>query len=235
MGGVQLIIDFLGEPLVVEPTDTLTFGRAAELVIDADNLYLHRVVGRFVNHGSLWWIENHGQQIELDVESDTGVRAHLPARDDDEVPRAPLVGSRSSIRFAAGGSRYEVEVYHGGTPVPDLGSPELAGRKTSQFGQVDLTADERVLLAALAEPVLRDPAGAGPDRLPTNREVATRVGWSLTKFNRKLDYLCVRLAKVGVRDLQGGRGAEAVNRRWRLVEHCIAARLITADDLSALG
>jgi hypothetical protein len=61
--------------------------------------------------------------------------------------------------------------------------------------------------------------------------VAVRLGWPLTKFNRKLDYLCLRLTKAGVRGLQGGRGAEATNRRWRLVEHAVAARLVNLDDL----
>jgi hypothetical protein len=238
VGGVELTVDFLGERHVVEPGGAFTFGRAADLIIDEDNLYLHRVVGRFVGHGSLWWIENHGQHIDLDVESDTGVRAHLPARaTDGDAVGAPLVGSRSSVRFAAAGLRYELDVYHGGVPAaaPTLDPAEPAGRETSQFGRVDLTADERALLAALAEPVLRDLATAGPDRLPTNREVAARLGWSQTKFNRKLDYLCVRLAKVGVPGLQGGRGAEALNRRWRLVEHAVAAHLVTVEDLADLS
>jgi hypothetical protein len=237
VGGVELTVDFVGERHVVEAGGSFTFGRAADLVIDEENLYLHRVVGRFVGHDGLWWIENHGQHIELDVESDTGVRAHLPAREDRDAPvSAPLVGSRSSVRFAVGGLRYELAAFHGGVPAPEPGSLPVDGRETSQFGRVELTGDERILLTALAEPVLRDVAGAGtgPDRLPTNRDVATRLGWSQTKFNRKLDYLCVRLAKVGVRGLQGGRGAEATNRRWRLVEHAVQARLVTSDDLALL-
>jgi hypothetical protein len=231
MGGSALTVDFEGERYRVEPGATLTFGRAADLIIDEANLYLHRVVGRFVWHDGLWWIENHGQQVELEVESDTGVRAHLPARDAEAAPVvAPLVGSRSAVRFAGGGLRYGLDAFHGGAAAPVLRAPERAGRATSQFGRVELTGDERALLAALAAPILRDPTTAGPDRLPTNREVATYLGWPLTKFNRKLDYLCVRLTKAGVRGLQGGRGAEATNRRWRLVEHAVAARLVTPED-----
>jgi hypothetical protein len=233
VGVVELTVDFVGERHVVDPAGTFTFGRAADLIIDEDNLYLHRVVGRFIWHDGLWWIENHGQHIELEVESDTGVRAHLPARDAAATAAvvAPLVGSRSSIRFAVGGSRYELDAFHGGVPTPEVGTPTRTGRETSQFGRVELTDDERALLLALAEPILKDLSTAGPDRLPTNREVAARLGWSQTKFNRKLDYLCVRLAKVGVRGLQGGRGAEATNRRWRLVEHAVTARLVTPEDL----
>jgi hypothetical protein len=238
VGGRELTVDFVGERHVVDAGTAFTFGRAADLVIDEDNLYLHRVVGRFVWHDGLWWIENLGQRIELDVESDTGVRARLPARETAAAPvAAPLVGSRSAVRFAVGVHRYELDAFHGSALLPasgPLGPPGLSaptGRETSQFGRVELTGDERALLAALAEPALRDLATAGADRLPANRELAARLGWSLTKFNRKLDYLCVRLTKAGVRGLQGGRGAEAVNRRWRLVEHAVSARLVTAEDL----
>lgn len=81
--------------------------------------------------------------------------------------------------------------------------------------------------------MLRDP-GAGPDALAPNRAIAGRLGWSITKFNRKLDYLCVRLTGSGVRGLQGERGGEATNRRWRLAEHAVATRLVTATDLDLL-
>jgi hypothetical protein len=231
MGGNELTVDFVGERHVIGPDRSFTFGRAADLVIDEDNLYLHRVVGRFVWYDGLWWIENHGQSVELDVESDTGVRAHLPPRGTEPTPVvAPLVGSRSSVRFAVGGYRYELDAFHGGIPAPAIGEVAVDGKETSQFGRVELTADEKALLAVLAGPVLRDPATAGPDKLPTNREAATMLDWPLTKFNRKLDYLCLRLTKAGVRGLQGGRGAEAINRRWRLVEHAVAARLVTLED-----
>jgi hypothetical protein len=230
MGG-PLTIDFLGEHHVVEPGDALTFGRAADLLIDESNLYLHRIVGRFLGHDGHWWIENLGSQVELDVESDSGVRVRLPACEPPAAPAiAPLVGAQSAVRFTAGGLRYELVAFHGGMPVPETRAPAAPGRETTQFGRVDLTDDERALLRVLADPVLQDPAGAGPGVLPSNREVALLLGWPLTKFNRKLDYLCVRLARAGVAGLQGGRGSEAMNRRWRLVEHAVAARLVTLED-----
>ena len=39
------------------------------------------------------------------------------------------------------------------------------------------------------EPALR-PDGSGRAHLPTSAEAATRLGWALTKFNRKLDNVC---------------------------------------------
>lgn len=110
------------------------------------------------------------------------------------------------------------------------GADDRTGPATVTFGHVPPTDEERQLLAALCRPVLLDPT-AGPDSLAANRELARELDWSASKFNRKLDYLCTRLTKVGVRGLQGGRGSEAVNRRWRLVEHAVSSRMITADDL----
>jgi hypothetical protein len=107
------------------------------------------------------------------------------------------------------------------------------GADTTRFGKIPLTDEERLLLLRLAEPCLRDPT-RGPEALRPNREIAHQLGWPVTKYNRKLDYLCVRLSKAGVRGLQGGRGTEATNRRWRLVEHAINARLITPADLDNL-
>jgi hypothetical protein len=232
MGGRDLTVDFLGERRVCEPGEVLTFGRTADLVIDEENPYLHRLVGRFSWHDGLWWIENHGQQIELDVESDTGVEARLRSRSGDAAPSlAPLVGSRSSIRFIAGEFNYQLDAIHGGPVAPKLGDVKVGGKETSQFGHVELTHDERLLLVALTAPVLRDPANARPERLPTNKTLYDQLGWSATRYNRKLDYLCVRLSRAGVRGLQGGRGTKATNRRWLLIEHAIASKLVTLDDL----
>jgi hypothetical protein len=94
---------------------------------------------------------------------------------------------------------------------------------------VTLTDDERALVVELARPFLNEP-GAGPERLPGNEDVAAALGWSRTKLNRKLDYLCERLTRAGVRGLQGGRSQLATNRRWVLVQHALMARLVTTDD-----
>jgi hypothetical protein len=56
----------------------------------------------------------------------------------------------------------------------------------------------------------------------------------MTTFNRKLDNVCEKLDKIGVAGLRGGRGNLATNRRARLVEYAVAARLVTAEDLLLL-
>jgi hypothetical protein len=229
-----LTVDLAGDVRALASDQSLTFGRAADLVVDEANRYLHRVLGRFSWHSGWWWVENLGSQVDLEVVGDDGTLARLAARPEGPGAATPLTG-RHLVRFEAGGLRYELDVLVEGGAARQPAAPdaEIPGETTSRFGWVELTTDERLLVTALAEPLLRDP-GAGPDDLVPNRAIAARLGWSITKFNRKLDYLCTRLTRSGVRGLQGERGVEATNRRWRLVEHGVAARLVTADDLPLL-
>ena len=83
--------------------------------------------------------------------------------------------------------------------------------------------------------------GAGP-LLPrtgataaSSASAAARLGRPPTKFNRKLDNVCEKLDRVGVRGLRGGRveGA-ASNRRTALVEHAVSTLMVTAEDLPLL-
>ncbi len=71
--------------------------------------------------------------------------------------------------------------------------------------------------------------------LPTSSSAARRLGWTRSKFNRKLDNVCQKLAAQGVRGLHGAPGRLATNRRARLVEHALATRLVTRDDLSLIS
>jgi hypothetical protein len=89
------------------------------------------------------------------------------------------------------------------------------------------------LVLALAEPALRGTGRAG-STLPSSGEAAQRLGWTTTKFNRKLDNVCQKLAAQGVRGLHGEPGRLASNRRARLVEYALAVRLVTRDDLHLL-
>jgi hypothetical protein len=56
----------------------------------------------------------------------------------------------------------------------------------------------------------------------------------MTKFNRKLDNVCQKLKKAGVRGLHGGPDRLASDRRSRLVEYAVSVRLVTASDLRLL-
>jgi hypothetical protein len=227
----SLTVEFVGERWRLDPPATLTFGRVADVVVDDANFYLHRLVGRFFWRGDLWWLENLGGFIELEVVADGGPRSRLPLRARQGPPMmVPLTTSSLRVVFTAGGARYELGCTVGDDALPLGPAGDGKGGDTEAYGDIDLTDEEHALLVRLARPFLCDPT-LGPDFLPTNRAAAAELGWSITTFNRKLDYLCKRLTDSGVRGLQGSRGAEARSRRWRLVEHAINARLVTRADV----
>ena len=70
--------------------------------------------------------------------------------------------------------------------------------------------------------------------MPTSAGAALRLGWTITKFNRKLDNVCDKLTRNGVRGLHGDARNLATNRRARLVEYALSARLVTTHDLALL-
>jgi len=95
---------------------------------------------------------------------------------------------------------------------------------------VSLTPDQKLLIVALCEPFLRR-REAGTSQIPSSAVAAERLGWTITRFNRKLDNVCQKLADAGTRGLHGGVGKLATNRKARLVEHALSTKLVTEDDL----
>lgn len=224
----NLLITYLNESRELSPGDELTFGRAGDIEID-ENGYLHRLLGRFVHRAGLWWLQNTGSAIlleVLDIESDSISNVSSGAEQ-------PITFARALIRFSAGPTRYELEVSQTEVPVT-MSSADKAplGSRTLTFGFVELTPDQHLLLLALAEPKLCNPRGELV--VPTNREVAARLGWTITKFNRQLDRLCNKLDAAGVRGLRGGPGELATDRRRRLVDHAIQAGLVSREQLPEL-
>lgn len=220
-------VDFCGELLLIAPGATFTVGREGDLAID-DNPYLHRRFLTISEQGGLWWLANAGSQLTATVaEGAGGIQAWLPPG-----ARLPIVFHRTSVRFTAGPTTYELAVVMEDPPFVDaLGDHAAAGDTT--IGPMPLTPDQRLLIVALAEAALRGD-GRGAADLPSNAEAAARLGWTPTKFNRKLDNVCQKLARVGVRGLHGDAGSLASNRRARLVEYALSARLVEASDLERL-
>ncbi len=233
MSDRRLRLEFCGELTAVAPGDELTFGRQADLHID-DNRHLHRVLGRFWSRGDAWWLTNEGRAITIQI-ADVDSRSSVTLAPGSEVA---LSFPNSVLRFRAGVTDYELAV-----TVPDRGAADADDEDdpleaddddgdTIALGDLMLTDEQRLLLLALGEGTLRDPHHA--DDLPTNRAVARRLGWSITKFNRKLDNLCNRFAKLGVGGLRGSVDQLATDRRRRLVEHAVESGLIRRDQLSLL-
>lgn len=232
----RLLVEFCGEEWWLGPDGSLTFGRDAECTIDEANRYLHRVAGRFRHRGGHWWLRNEGSHLPVSILEAAG-RPMVVLPPGVETTLWP---GDFAVILEAGPARYELR---GRCPMPEAESeagavphPEVdddGPDHTARWGVLDLNDDQRALLAALAEPRLRDPLSE-PTTLPPNRQTAIRLGWSLSKFNRKLDHLCGRLARHGVRGLQGSVETTASERRQNLVDHALSHRLVQTADLELL-
>ena len=235
-GGPRLAVEFLGEQRLLSAGEELTFGRAADLIVD-ENRYLHRVLGRFSSNAGWWWLANVGSSIPITVSD---------ARSPSFTKLAPgattvLSFDSASVTFEAGGATYEllVDVLRDETDEPvdadeddEEAAPGWSAEVTSTASSLPMSAEQRLLLVALAEVQLREPSAVLD--LPTNRQIAAGLGWTITKYNRKLDGLCVKFAAHGVSGLRGSSDALARDRRLRLVDHALHAGIVTPADLALL-
>ncbi|GAB3632166.1 hypothetical protein GCM10027421_15190 [Microbacterium shaanxiense] len=222
----QVTVEFAGEYFPIERGGRFTVGREGDLAID-DNLFLHRHFLEISHEAGLWWLSNIGSRLTATVtDSAGGVQAWLAPG-----ARLPLVFHRTTVVFTAGPTTYEL-VVHAAEPTFRPTRPESADGDAT-IGDVPLTVSQRQLILALAEPqLLRD--GTGMSEIPTSASAAQRLGWTITRFNRKLDNVCDKLDRIGVPGMRGGQRNFATNRRGRLVEYAIASRLVTKTDLALL-
>ena len=225
---MTLVVEFCGERTEVLGAGPFVIGREADFVVD-DNPFLHRNFLSLENQSGMWVLANVGDQLAATVsDSDGRLEAFLG-------PSAvlPIVFERTVVRFTAGPTSYELVLVQREpvfqSSLVDVESSEGA----TTIGRVMLTPDQRLLVLALAESALRS-AGGSSAVLPTSVQAAGRLGWTVTKFNRKLDNVCDKLAKLGVRGLHGDSATLASNRRARLVEYVLAVRLVTREDLAVL-
>lgn len=226
-GAGELSIDFVGEWYEVSPDAVFTIGREGDLEID-DNPYLHRRFMEIQRIGGLWWLSNVGTMISATVaDSSGGMQAWV-----SPGSRIPLVFGQLNVVFTAGPTTYEFSVH--------LRSPSFLQQSNGNdavgdttIGPVVFTPSQKAIIVALAEPILRR-GGTGFSTVPSSASAAKRLGWPLTRFNRKLDNVCDKLDRVGVAGLRGGGGKLATNRRARLVEHAVTSHLVTPDDLPLL-
>ena len=233
---MSLRIEFIGDDVHLVSGETFVIGREGDLVID-DNPFLHRQFLTLSDASGVWVLANVGDQLAATVSDAEGrLEAFLG-------PGAvlPIVFEETTVRFTAGPTAYEFTLRND-APVFSASPLETHASSTADagalgsdttIGRVVLTHDQRLLILALAESGLRS-AGGRSAVLPTSSQAAKRLGWTVTKFNRKLDNVCDKLSKLGVRGLQGDVGALASNRRARLVEYALAVRLVTREDLDLL-
>jgi hypothetical protein len=222
-------VEFCGETYPVEPGEPLSIGRDGRLAID-DNPYLHRMFLQIADVDDLWWLANVETLLTATVADEHGMMQAWLA----PGARLPLVFERSVVWFTAGSTTYEFDVVLTEPPFTPL-TGEIARTEAgpTTIGRMILTPDQKRLVLALCEPILRRGV---PDvgSVPSSSDAAARLGWQLTRFNRKLDNVCDKLARAGIGGLHGEPGRLAVNRRARLVEYALAARLVQRADLDLL-
>lgn len=222
-----LVVEFAGERHEVPPGREFAIGRDADLVID-ENRYLHRRFLVLSDENGMWWLTNAGDRIAATVTDGTGrVHARLAPG-----ARLPVVFDRLHVLFGAGSTSYDLTLHSAGGFSVDPG-PRADSDGDATIGDVPLSPSQKLLVVALAENVLRQ-TETGRGEIPSSADAAARLGWTLTAFTRKLDTICGKLEREGVTGLRGGRGKLATNRRLRLVEHAVATRLVTREDLVLL-
>lgn len=223
-----LVVDFLGERHSPDGSRPFVLGRDADVSLDADNAFMHRQFLTLQHAHGLWWLANIGTQLTATVADEAGsMQAWL-------APGAslPLVFEHTIVWFTAGPTTYEFDLYlDGSLYVPAGSTPAPDGSRT--IGPASLTPAQKLMLVALCEDALAH-GNRGPSTIPTSARAAARIGWSLTRFNRKLDNVCERLSALGVRGLHGGPDKLASSRKARLVEYALACRLVVPDDLDLL-
>jgi hypothetical protein len=225
-------VEFCGEVFPVQPGQPLVIGREGDVDVD-DNPYLHRSFLHVEHNAGLWWLRNVGSTLTATVADPSGAfQAWLAPG-----ARIPLAFERLTVWFTAGPTTYDLDVVVSSpafqTTEREVTGPEDVASGETTVGRVSLTPDQKLLLVALCEDFLRRPS-AGTGTVPSSADAAERLGWALTRFNRKLDNVCQKFADAGVRGLHGGPGRLASNRKTRLAEHALATRVVQVGDLELL-
>ncbi|WP_353951842.1 hypothetical protein V6K52_19810 [Knoellia sp. S7-12] len=229
---MAVTVEFCGEEFRALDDAPLTIGRVADIEID-DNPYLHRVFLQVHREHGLWWLSNVGSTLTATVGDRKGLfQAWL-----SPGARIPLALEAFTVWFTAGPTTYDFDItvddatFTSIETEPELEPEDSPGETT--VGRVSMTPDQKLLVVALCESFVRT-TYAGQGQIPSSAQAAARLGWTTTKFNRKLDNVCQKLADAGTRGLHGGPGKLASNRKSRLVEHALSTRMVTEADLALL-
>jgi hypothetical protein len=228
MTAPKLTVEFEGEVFTPDPAEPFGIGRDADLNL-GQNQFLHRRLLRLEYAHGFWWLANVGSSMSATVsDPNTGTQAWL-----GPGARLPVANSELTVTFTAGPCVYELVIRNPEPMWQDTAEmPALAGDTT--LSALPLTASQKLLILSLAEPMLRR-EGTAVVLIPSNAEAAERLGWNLTRFNRKLDNVCDKLDRLGVDGMRGGVRSHATNRRSRLIEWAVATGVVTAADLPLLG
>ena len=195
-----LWLDFAG--VGTAATESLSFGRNAELALDEDNRFMHRTTGEFRWNGTAWWLHNTGSSTRLLVFGTNGARIELPPGTECALP---MPGG--SVSFVAGPTPYQL-LYRAEEPVVSQRPHDAPGDATVEFGSA-LTDRETIYLTTFALNRLRGSSVA----LLSYAEVAALWDVSEKTIDNTLQRVRGRLKQSGVRNTETLEG---------LVNHLLA-------------
>lgn len=185
--------------------------------------------GTLRHDGDTWWLHNNARSTSLVV-------THLHSPSFSKVaPGAAtaLPWDACAITFSAGPANYRVEVHDPHHQAPTtVTAVAPVGDATLTSGQLVFNEEQFQLLAVISEPRIDGPITVAD--LPSNRQIAQRLGWNLTKVNRKLDNLCIKLDKAGVAGLRGDIAGAANQRRLNLANFAVESGLISPESFPDL-
>lgn len=199
---------------MVVADDNLTFGRTGDLVLDADNRFLHRHAGEFTFEGGAWGLHNRGSRGVLRLFASDGVHVVLPPGG-----QTKLGAATGTISCQGGPASYELTYLLLGAPDSVPLSTPILGEATAMFG-VPLTPRETDFMLAFATPVL---TGSGTP-IPTYAEVALAFGVRPKTVDTTLQRLRKKLTDAGAIDIGTTAG---------LVTHLLATGKLTYSQLIA--
>ena len=223
-----LKLEFAGEWFTLDPDGEFVIGRTGDLDI-SDNQFLHRHFLKVTYADGFWWLANVGSRLSATVSSAGGtVQSWL-----SPGARIPIVFEDCAVVFTAGPTTYEVVLSLSDWQFTAVG-PAAAGAGETTITPGAFTPSQRLVIIALAEPLLRrdgvsvaDIPSSGQaanfwlDRPRASTESSTTSATSSTR-------------PAAPRGLRAGGGKVAANRRGRLVEYAVSSRFVTRADLELL-
>jgi hypothetical protein len=227
----RLTVEYCGEWTAAPAGTDFRIGRRGNVVIDDDAVVPDTVATLTSDSRGVWSIQNATADIVVTVVDATGRFSSrvLPGL------CVPLVFERQHLIFRIASTTYDLTV--------DVSQPLFTTTAHRPSDDADdatwpselpvFTESQRVAILALAEPALRSER-RGVGTIPTSVAAAGRLGWTVTRFNRKLDNICDKLDRFGVAGLRGGVGRYATSRRLRLVEYAVGSGIVTLADLALL-
>ena len=225
---MSMQVEIAGEEHLLQPGRVFTMGRTGDLIID-ETPYLHRDFLTLHHSEGFWWLTNVGSRDSV-LLTDPG---NVSRSELGPGGTLPLLIPHIVVRFAAGPHSYELNLTLESAPVEIVVAPRVTEVSGAGMSGASFTESQLLAMLAVAEPLLKR-VGTGVWAVPTAAQAARRLGWTQTRFNRKLDNVCDKLDRAGVSGLRGGPGNNATNRRVQLVEYAVSTLLVTSADLPML-